>query len=108
MFKSSFWFFVILIILVFGFAFHFMILDEQESEEFGDVFNAFLTTFSMSVLGDFDLELFDTMVSPDVAKLMFLILEICILVTMLNALISHMTDAYTVVREITISVVNHE
>eukprot|EP00494_Astrolonche_serrata_P022094 UN22350 len=94
-------FLVILGTLLLGFTYVFMVLHR---DHFSGFMSAYLFTFRVGVLGDTDLfdSLHDEVGSEYLEILLtvlFVFLELIVLVTMLNALISHMGDIYDRVRE---------
>eukprot|EP00494_Astrolonche_serrata_P024779 UN25039 len=91
-------FMLILTTLLLGFSLVFYVLDTEDS--FYGFFDVFLFTFRMGVLGDTDqFDLLESSTSSVFAKILFVCLQVCSTITMLNALISHMGDIYDKVRE---------
>jgi len=88
-------FFIILVILLTGFCISFMTMGWTKF-----FFAAWLDTFNMAVLGDFELEDFDELSWSEFAKVQFVAMEVIALVIALNAVIALMGDSYSKIKKI--------
>ena len=93
-------FLIILSAIMAGFSVAFRILFGSTGEEgFGSLRRSFLSTFEMTITGSYDPALLFESPYPALAVITFILAITCILIIVLNALISVLADSYARVQE---------
>ena len=88
---------VVLLLIMFGFAFSGMNIFGQENEEYVDIMTSFITLF-LTVLGEFD---FEKMIRVDFAfgYVFFTFYQLLVFLVMINIFLAILNDAYIAIKE---------
>jgi len=102
-------FLMLLMVIWFGFAVSFLLLGSVNNTEFHDTyFLSIFATFSLGVLGQWELGDFEDFSEPVFAKIMIMFLDGLVFIVMMNILIAFMQDSYSKVQTQTNAEISRE